>query len=515
MREYNPSNIVSNIEQQQEESTNIAVDTLNWFLDGERVGNVYLREQAKITLADDLDISIEQANKAISATVGDIVDPVQQIVSSNKRFVGVIEYDEFKQHGAYGYIHHDDRVGNTKQVVCAKCVNEKHLDDEVMYIREDELGDGVEGWGNLIDVIESHYNSNHNGYPTHIKPGASLAEGTTISGNLSIHMGNSDKIVQPDPGINTQISFSSGPSISTPDNPFSDTVLTPSGKVILVPNENDNIGIYDPSDNSYTQGPQHGESKPAFSSGLLTQDGRVIFVPRQSSNIGIFDPSDNSYTSGPTHGEVTPAFRGGCVLNDGRMVFAPASSSNVGIFDPSNNSYTSGATVAADAALEFKGAVLDQNNRVIFSPSRYSNVGIYDASTDTFSDGPAHDAGNDPFSLPTLMQDGRILFAPYQQSSIYIFDPSNDSLTQGPELGSSVDFTRTNNAFLMNNGEVLFTPVFDEEFIIFDPDSETTYIAAENAKAVLGGSYISDDRIVFAPSDNTGSVQIVKTDRTV
>ncbi|MFT8038250.1 hypothetical protein ACMYM1_23600, partial [Salmonella enterica subsp. enterica serovar Enteritidis] len=67
--------------------------------------------------------------------------------------------------------------------------------------------------------------------------------------------------------------------------------------------DSSNVGIFDPSDNSYTSGPAHGEGLNAFRGAALAPDGRIILAPRDSSNVGIFDPSDNSYTSGPAHGE--------------------------------------------------------------------------------------------------------------------------------------------------------------------------------------------------------------------
>jgi len=61
------------------------------------------------------------------------------------------------------------------------------------------------------------------------------------------------------------------------------------------------------------------------------QSLRHEIVQIDSSNVGLFDPSDNSYTSGPAHGEGGNAFIGATVLPDGRAVFAPFDSSNVGI----------------------------------------------------------------------------------------------------------------------------------------------------------------------------------------
>jgi len=56
-----------------------------------------------------------------------------------------------------------------------------------------------------------------------------------------------------------------------------------------------------------------------------------VFAPYDLSNVGIFDPTDDTYISGPAHGEGGGAFQGATLTPDGRVVFAPFDSSNVGI----------------------------------------------------------------------------------------------------------------------------------------------------------------------------------------
>ena len=85
---------------------------------------------------------------------------------------------------------------------------------------------------------------------------------------------------------------------------------------------------------AYTSGPAHGEGGSAFQGAAPLPDGRVVLVPRDSSNVGLFDPSNDSYTSGPAHGEGASAFNGAAPLPDGRVVLAPRDSSNVGLSSP-------------------------------------------------------------------------------------------------------------------------------------------------------------------------------------
>ena len=67
----------------------------------------------------------------------------------------------------------------------------------------------------------------------------------------------------------------------------------PNGKVLLTPHQSSTIGIYDPSDNSYTDGPAHGKGGFAFYGSRLMPNGKVMLVPRNSATIGIYDPKLN------------------------------------------------------------------------------------------------------------------------------------------------------------------------------------------------------------------------------
>ena len=96
---------------------------------------------------------------------------------------------------------------------------------------------------------------------------------------------------------------------------------------------------------TYTNGPTHGQGTRAFFGGVLTPSGKVILVPDVSPNIGIYDPVTNTYTNGPTHGQGTNVFYGGILTPSGKVVFAPFNSANIGIFEggsavPANNQQT-------------------------------------------------------------------------------------------------------------------------------------------------------------------------------
>lgn len=192
---YSPDELTARVKQEQEETSNLAVETLQWFLDDNRIGELYPRPDVVQALSEHLEVDNRKASIAVSSVVGDIVDPVQQVTTEEGKFVGVIEYKVYHDSGAYAYIHFDDRQLQRKRVVCAKCVEEADLDGDVSYA---EQGEGTSNedvsWEQLLNKITSHYANAHNEAPEEIEPGAKLLSDTTISGNTAFHAGNESNI---------------------------------------------------------------------------------------------------------------------------------------------------------------------------------------------------------------------------------------------------------------------------------------------------------------------------------
>lgn len=194
MDSRNPDKLIAEVKQEQETRGELATEALQWFLDG-NVGELFPRGDVVDKLSDKLDITNRQANTAIADTVGDIVDPVQQILKGNKKYVGVIDYKIFNDEGAYGYIDFDDIKGERKRVVCAKCVEDCTYDSNVNHATQGEGTSNVDAtWQQLLNKVTSHYTTSHTKPPSEINPGASLNNGTTISGNTAFHQGNENSI---------------------------------------------------------------------------------------------------------------------------------------------------------------------------------------------------------------------------------------------------------------------------------------------------------------------------------
>lgn len=191
MESKDPDELMEEYNNNQESRCELAKDVLDWFLDDENLGRLFPRVDIVEKLSDEMDITIQQSGTAISDTVGDIVDPVQQIPGSNNRYVGVIDYTIFEDQGAYGYIDFDDKKGKRKRVVCARCVEKHKYDDNIVHATQGEGSSNEDAsWQQLLNKVTSHYANDHTEAPSSIEPGASLINGTTISGNTAFHKGN-------------------------------------------------------------------------------------------------------------------------------------------------------------------------------------------------------------------------------------------------------------------------------------------------------------------------------------
>jgi hypothetical protein len=194
MDKRDPDSLEAKVKQEHNEVNSLAKDILNWFLDNDRVGELYPKDQVIEQIQEEFEISSSRATKAVSSLVGDIVDPVQQVIVEDKRHVGIIEYRVDQESGSYGYIHFDDISGQRKRVVCGKCVEQETRDKNVTHATEGESCEVGCTWDDLTAKMLHHYQDAHDADIDEIEPGASLLDGTTISGNLAIHTGNDGQI---------------------------------------------------------------------------------------------------------------------------------------------------------------------------------------------------------------------------------------------------------------------------------------------------------------------------------
>lgn len=190
MEEVTPNEVIRDVQSYNEKRSDRAKDTLDYFL--EKQGALMKRLEVIDALTKEYGWSEEVANISISDLVGDLVDPVQQIVHpQHGKLVGIIEYNEYPYSGAYGYIDYDDVKGRRKRVVCSQCVEQAESDAEVSHATEGEGSASEDAtWDDLCETVVAHYEVSHDVEPFEVTVGASLASGTTISGNTSFHAGN-------------------------------------------------------------------------------------------------------------------------------------------------------------------------------------------------------------------------------------------------------------------------------------------------------------------------------------
>ena len=123
---------------------------------------------------------------------------------------------------------------------------------------------------------------------------AALAEGGGGGGGVEPPAEELFNFTDPTPSFSGAFTSSTynanGPSHGRGGFAFAGGVLTPSGKVVLVPYDSTVVGIYDPVADTYANGPSHGGGGFAFYGGVLTPSGKVVLVPFNSSTVGILSP---------------------------------------------------------------------------------------------------------------------------------------------------------------------------------------------------------------------------------
>lgn len=209
MEKYDADAIASQAEGEAEKRRRLSSAALQWFTAESRIGGLYLRSEAIGSIAATEGISVQSAAAAIRGTVGDAVDPVQQVEAGGDKYVGVIDYRTYPDAGAYGYIHFNDAHGRLKRVVCARCVEKHTADTQVAHATEGS-GDAEMGadWSKLVRLVERHHAESHTQEAQSIEPGASLLSNTTIAGNKAFHTGNDG----PSSGLDADTLQGSGPS---------------------------------------------------------------------------------------------------------------------------------------------------------------------------------------------------------------------------------------------------------------------------------------------------------------
>jgi len=192
INELPPSNVLGEVKSQTEDELEYQKQAAEWLLSDASPDGLVPRNQMVQALSKEVSIPEGVANRVVSGLVGDVVDPVQQVVHpEHGKLVGIIEYNEYPESGCYGYVNYDDVTADAKRVVCSRCVETAEVDTNVTHATagEGSMSEDAE-WGQLVNRMEDHYADRHEVSPDNVIVGASLASGTTVSGNTAFHLGN-------------------------------------------------------------------------------------------------------------------------------------------------------------------------------------------------------------------------------------------------------------------------------------------------------------------------------------
>lgn len=294
---------------------------------------------------------------------------------------------------------------------------------------------------------------------------------------------------------------------------YSGSVLLPDGRVLFVPSNASNVGMFNPSTGLFSTITISGLSTATgkFFGGVLLPNGNVVFVPRQSANIGMFNPVSYTYSNAVTiAGPSGTLFAGGALAPNGNVIFAPASSGNVGVYNPTLGTY-SNVGPNGTVATAFAGAVLLPTGNVVFVPASSTNIGMFNtysmATSSYINIGPFTPTG---FSGGVLAPNGNVVFIPSTGTSVGVYNPTLRTY-------SSIAIGNPTNGFnggcLSPTGNVVFAPYAAANIGLFDPIARTysnVFQAASGTTKFSGATQLPDGRVVLCPFGST-NVGVINT----
>jgi hypothetical protein len=287
-------------------------------------------------------------------------------------------------------------------------------------------------------------------------------------------------------------------------------VLLPDGRVMFLPYTTTNVGIFNPSTNTFSTtavGQPPAGVANAYLGGVLLPDGRVVCVPYYTTtNIGIFNPSTNTFSTIPINPTLpASAYFGGVLLPDGRVLFVPYGMTTLGLFNPSTNIYTTFIVSPALPVSAYTGGVLLPDGRVVFVPASTTYIGIFNSLTNTYSTTAVGLIGPGGFYGGVLLPDGRVVFVPHTSTTVIgIYNYITNTYSTIPITSttpSAVPYSYSGGV-LLPDGRVMFVPVGSTTVGIFNPTTNTytTITGMPGNDTYRMGVSLPDGRVIFIPS---------------
>jgi alpha-tubulin suppressor-like RCC1 family protein len=281
-------------------------------------------------------------------------------------------------------------------------------------------------------------------------------------------------------------------TLSGSTNYYSDSILLPDGRVVFVPYNAPNVGIFNSRTNIFSLGPvilPAGINK--YVGGVLLPDGRVIFIPYNAENIGIYNPVSNTFSVLAGNLTGNAKYYGGVLLPNGYVLFVPNNSTSIGIYNPFQNIYSTAQSGLLIGNNKFRGGVLCPDGKVVFIPKTSSHIGIYDYFTNTYdkntivseinTSGFKQIAGGTGYSM-FLSNEGKIFTRGFN---------TNGQIGTGKVLLNSLTlkFDTINNYFT-SNGITIVEAASGETHSIFLTNTGVLYGVGRNSEGQLGiGNY--------------------------
>jgi hypothetical protein len=105
-------------------------------------------------------------------------------------------------------------------------------------------------------------------------------------------------------------------------------------------------------------------------------DGRVMIVPHSGANVGIFNPTTNSYSSTAIGQVPASSYQGGCLLPDGRVYCGTGNSTHLGIFNPITSNFSTILSGTFPGAGAYNGFIVTPYGRIILITNSGTTVGV-------------------------------------------------------------------------------------------------------------------------------------------
>jgi hypothetical protein len=110
----------------------------------------------------------------------------------------------------------------------------------------------------------------------------------------------------------------------------------------------------------------------AMPGGFLGPDGKIVFVSYNADNIGVFDPSNRSFTTIDIADKISSGshYYGGVLGPDGKIVFVSRTANNIGVLELGNQDLAyevSGVNPKAWSALLSHNLKLSQLEAIMIS----------------------------------------------------------------------------------------------------------------------------------------------------